>query len=118
MDCPQYSYYYNRGDLDNDAYCGQTRVIGVKCGELPSKFHNSTIKNIYDVLIHILYVTTEPDCNTEYAVRLVGGPKESEGQLQMCKNERWRDVCSSSSYYKNIGITACRQLGYTSKCEY
>ena len=65
-----------------------------------------------------IHVTTEPKCDTEDDVRLVGGPNESEGQLQMCINENWRDVCSSStSYYRNIGIIACRQLGYTSRCE-
>ena len=76
LNCPNNPTLYTTYS-HNDAWCGKTRVVGVKCGKL-----------------------SKPDCNTEYAVRLVGGPKESEGQLQMCKNQRWRDVCSSTSYSK------------------
>ena len=40
LDCPHYwYYYYQRRDLDNDYYCGQTRVVGVRCGEVSGKCH-------------------------------------------------------------------------------
>ena len=50
-------------------------------------------------------------------VRLVGGSTQYEGRVEVCINQVWGTVCSSSSwwwswYYNYNGNVICRQLGH------
>ena len=42
LNCPHHPTLYTTY-FHNDAYCGQTRAVGVKCGNLSSKFHKKYI---------------------------------------------------------------------------
>ena len=81
--------------------------------------YNYNEAGLYNDHNYYYYTIVAASCMTEDEVRLIDGFSESEGQLQICKNQYWRDVCSSSSrgYETNLGIVACRQLGYTDTCK-
>ena len=62
-------------------------------------------------------VTDETQCSIQNSVRLFGGTKRSEGQLQVCRNQKWRDVCDISGDSQALGYVACRELGYSGNCK-
>ena len=43
-------------------------------------------------------------------VRLIGGLVPTEGTVQMCVGERWRELCYSDWSYQEAFVV-CRQLG-------
>ena len=50
-------------------------------------------------------------------VRLVGGPLESAGRVEICINGVWGRICVANQYglyglYGNYPRVVCRQLGY------
>ena len=50
-------------------------------------------------------------------MRLIGGLNEYEGTVEVCLNQVWGSVCSSSFTYSNFwnvqeGQVVCGQLGY------
>ena len=97
--------------------CDHWRV-SVDCSNLNGKYHQYSMCLHECLIFHFHCIITETEnCTTENSLRLVDGPSDSEGQLQICRNSRWTDVCSSTSYLYNLGSIACRQLGYTSPCK-
>ena len=52
-------------------------------------------------------------------VRLIGGLVPTEGTVQMCVGERWRELCRHNWDYQEAFVV-CRQLGLpaTGECEY
>ena len=56
-------------------------------------------------------------CSEEGAVRLVGGPTEKEGRVEICVNRRWGSACSSNWDNREASVT-CKQLGYDCKVLY
>lgn len=50
-------------------------------------------------------------CN-DYDVRIVDGPTESDGIVQVCYKGHWGTVCASS-WNAEEALVVCRQLGYT-----
>ena len=42
-------------------------------------------------------------------VRLVGGPSEREGRVEICYDGSWSSLCGISS---TVATTICQQLGY------
>ena len=59
--------------------------------------YNYNEAGLYNDHNYYYYTIVAASCMTEDEVRLIDGFSESEGQLQICKNQYWRDVCSSSS---------------------
>ena len=57
----------------------------------------------------ILVPSLVTDC-TEGDIRLVNGPTNFEGRVEVCHNNKWGTVCDNS-WSANDGIVACRQLG-------
>jgi len=47
---------------------------------------------------------------TEGDIRLVNGPTNFEGRVEVCHNNKWGTVCDNS-WNADDGIVACRQLG-------
>ena len=47
---------------------------------------------------------------SEGGIRLVNGPDNFEGSVEVCHNNEWGTVCDNS-WSVNDGIVACRQLG-------
>ena len=47
---------------------------------------------------------------TEGEIRLVNGPDNFEGRVEVCHNNEWGTVCDNS-WSANDGIVACHQLG-------
>ena len=62
----------------------------------------------------ILTVTAQV-CSEEGAVRLVDGPTEKEGRVEICVNRRWGSACGSRSWSDINARITCRQLGYDCK---
>ena len=56
-------------------------------------------------------------CSEEGAVRLVGGPTETEGRVEICVNRRWGSACGSNWDNREASVT-CKQLGYDCKVLY
>ena len=54
--------------------------------------------------------TVEATC-TEGDIRLVDGPGDYEGRVEVCHNSLWGTVCGDQ-WSPNDGIVACRQLGH------
>ncbi len=46
------------------------------------------------------------------SVRLVGGPSEYEGRVEVCNNQEWGTVCQTFWEDVDAGI-ACSQLGFS-----
>ena len=85
-------------------------VITLKCiPELPG---NSTYHTCGWNLVAINFIKLEQTCD-ENSIQLVGGKTSAEGQLQICKDKKWREVCDASSDSQALGYIACKQLGYT-----
>ena len=61
-----------------------------------------------------IFAVTAQVCSEEGAVRLVGGPTENEGRVEICVNLRWGSACGSYWDKREASVT-CRQLGYDCK---
>ena len=47
----------------------------------------------------------------EGGLRLVNGPSQYEGRLEICLEGRWGTICDDR-FSRNEAIVACRQLGF------
>ena len=70
--------------------------------------------DIYTVLANTLFITengTIPDNCEHGAIKLVGGTKEYEGNVEICINGVWSVICDSG-WSTNDARVACAQAGY------
>ena len=64
------------------------------------------------IMSHLfLGVSVQSDSCSTGDVRLVDGPVESAGRLEVCVNQNWGTVCSRS-WSSSDSKVLCRQLGY------
>ena len=52
----------------------------------------------------------------ENEIRLVGGAKESQGRVEICRSEAWNTICDSL-WSNQEGAVVCKQLGYSRHCK-
>ena len=67
------------------------------------------------ILIHNFPTKPESYCSNEGEIRLRGGT-EKEGRVEMCLNNTWGTLCSSS-WSDTEAAVACQQLGHASNCK-
>jgi len=58
-----------------------------------------------------LFFAVRANC-AEGDVRLVDGPDNFEGRVEICHNNLWGTVCDNN-WNANSGIVTCRQLGFS-----
>lgn len=52
-------------------------------------------------------------------IRLVNGSRVTEGRVEVCSGGVWGTIAGVTTRFDNTAAqVACRQLGYTDKCEY
>ena len=51
-------------------------------------------------------------CQSEGAVRLVGGATAMEGRVEVCRSDEWRGVINCSGQTQLTAGIICKQLGY------
>ena len=56
-------------------------------------------------------------CEPEEVVRLVDGTVPYRGRVEICKDRRWRSICSGN-WGANDATVVCRQLGYPAEVLY
>ena len=64
--------------------------------------------------VQLYFPPTAAQPCTNGTVRLVGGPVESAGRVEVCIHGVWGRVCGGHRYglYGNYSRVVCRQLGY------
>jgi hypothetical protein len=55
---------------------------------------------------------TGESCDGDRRVRLVGGPNEFEGRVEVCVDGVWARWCAEG-IVENEAVVICRQLGHT-----
>ena len=53
----------------------------------------------------------------ENEIRLVGGAKDSQGRVEICKSEAWNTICDIQ-WTSQEGTVLCKQLGYSGFSKY
>ena len=84
--------------------CSLSRDANVFC----SKFNSNTcvviIKNFVAVGVSASSCTTGE-------VRLVGGSTDNDGRVEVCVNNAWSSVCTSSGWNRQAAQVVCNQVG-------
>ena len=74
--------------------------------------HNSTGHSILSIINSCWCVGV---CNTG-EIRLVGGPNDHEGRVEVCKDHVWGTICSQLWGDVDAKVV-CKQLGHSDSCE-
>ena len=66
------------------------------------------------LIMHLSFLCTATSSCTNETLRLVDGPVESAGRVEICINGVWGTVCALRLYdwNNNNARVVCRQLGY------
>ena len=67
------------------------------------------------ICVILIPTKLESYCISEGEIRLRGGTEE-EGRVEMCLNNTWGTLCSSS-WSDTEAAVACQQLGYAFNCK-
>ena len=71
------------------------------------------IKYDYSLYVqNVFFLTVAPQYCTYGDLRLVDGPVESAGQVEICINGVWGRVCGGYDWDNNEARVVCQQLGY------
>ena len=62
------------------------------------------------IIINIVNMLEYTNCTTG-DVRLVGGPSENRGRVEVCINHAWASMCSRYFHQEEASVV-CGQLGY------
>ncbi|KAJ8036346.1 Deleted in malignant brain tumors 1 protein [Holothuria leucospilota] len=108
--------YYGNGTgeilLSNVGCTGSEKELN-ECNFEYAIEHNCSHNNDVGVRCTATEVTTSSEhrvCNN-YDVRMVNGPIQSDGQVEVCYKGLWGTVCASS-WRREGAFVVCRQLGY------
>ena len=103
----------NESSLWECPYNGVVNFLNCPSNHDAEVICRSTCASCYNEVIFILFlgVSTQPDSCSTGDVRLVDGPLDSTGRLEVCVNQNWGTVCSRSWSLPDSQVL-CRQLGY------
>ena len=66
---------------------------------------------IYDMLLHLSFVVYCTAVCRQGDIRLVAGPDERQGRVEVCNDEAWGTVCQDDFYALDATVV-CVQLGF------
>lgn len=101
----------NESSIWNCPYNGTVNFYTCSSSHDASIICRSIIQHVSHVMKSFLDASLQPESCHSGNVRLIDGPAESAGRLEVCVNQVWGTVCSRS-WGSSDSKVVCRQLGY------
>ena len=98
---------------------GPIHMDDVKCFGNETTLFDCLFNNVTEQCNHgmdVSVICSKPECN-DSQIRLVGGPRASEGRVEVCLGGAWGTVCDDS-WDVNDAKVVCNQLGLSSRSKW
>lgn len=72
----------------------------------------NSLGNVGSVALMVCLTTASVPCPEELGVRLLGGPDQYSGLLEVCSQGQWGTVCGNGILDNKAAAVVCRELGH------